>query len=33
MKKISIIGGDLRIINLAEMLSEEGFEVYTYGLK
>lgn len=33
MTKISIIGGDLRIIKFAEMLSEEGFEVYTYGLE
>lgn len=33
MMKISIIGGDLRIAELAEMLSNENFEVYTYGLE
>ena len=31
--KISIIGGDLRIAKLADMLSKEDFEVYTYGLE
>lgn len=31
--KISIIGGDLRIAKLAEILSEDNFEVYTYGLE
>ena len=31
--KISIIGGDLRIIKLSEMLIEEGVEVYSYGLE
>lgn len=29
----AIIGGDLRIIKLAEMLAEEGNTVYTYGLE
>lgn len=33
MKKITIIGGDLRIVKLAEMLSSDGFEVYSYGLE
>lgn len=28
----AIIGGDLRIVKLAEMLSEEGNIIYTYGL-
>lgn len=32
-KNISIIGGDLRIVNLAQMLAKDGFEVYTYGLE
>lgn len=32
MTKISVIGGDLRNVKLAEMLVEEGMEVYTYGL-
>lgn len=30
--KISIIGGDLRIKKLAEMMAKDGFDVYTYGL-
>ena len=30
--KISIIGGDLRIKKLAEMLANDGIKVYTYGL-
>lgn len=33
ISKISIIGGDLRIVKLAEMLSNEGAKVYTYGLE
>lgn len=33
INKISIIGGDLRIINLSEMLVEEGVEVFSYGLE
>ena len=31
--KLTIIGGDLRIVKLAEMLIEEGVEVYSYGLE
>ena len=31
--KFAIIGGDLRIIKLAEMLTNEGNEVYAYGLE
>ena len=31
--KFAIIGGDLRIIKLAEMLANEGNEVYVYGLE
>ena len=30
---ISIIGGDLRIIRLAEMYSKDKYNVYTYGLE
>ena len=30
---ISIIGGDLRIIRLAQMYAKEGKKVYTYGLE
>ena len=33
INKISIIGGDLRIAKLSEMLMEEGVEVYSYGLE
>lgn len=33
INKIAIIGGDLRIIKLSEMLIEEGVEVYSYGLE
>ena len=33
ISKISIIGGDLRIAKLAEMLIDEGVEVFTYGLE
>lgn len=32
MKKIGMIGGDLRNRYFAEMLTEEGYEVSTYGL-
>lgn len=32
-KNISIIGGDLRIINLAKMLAIDGFYVHTYALE
>ena len=33
INKISIIGGDLRIVKLAEMLAKEGAEVFTYALE
>lgn len=33
INKISIIGGDLRIVKLVDMLLEEGVEVFTYGLE
>lgn len=33
MTNISIIGGDLRIVQLAEMMSQDGFNVFTYGLE
>jgi len=33
IKKLGIIGGDLRLVKLAEMLIDEGAEVYTYGLE
>ncbi len=33
MDNISIIGGDLRIVKLADMLSSDGYKVYTYGLE
>lgn len=33
INRISIIGGDLRIVKLAEMLIEEGVEVFSYGLE
>jgi len=33
INKISIIGGDLRIVKLVDMLIEEGVEVFTYGLE
>ena len=32
-KAISIVGGDLRIIRLIEMLIADGYKVYTYGLE
>lgn len=31
--KVSIIGGDLRIVKLVQMLSEDGIEVYTFALE
>ena len=31
--KIAIIGGDLRIVKLAEMLAKEENEIYVYGLE
>jgi len=33
MKNISIIGGDLRIVKLIDMLNADGYNVYTYGLE
>lgn len=33
LNKISIIGGDLRIVTLVEMLKKDGIFVYTYGLE
>ncbi len=32
-KRISILGGDLRIVNLAKMLLKDGFEIYTFALE
>ena len=32
-KAISIVGGDLRIVRLIEMLIADGYKVYTYGLE
>ena len=32
-EKISIIGGDLRIINLAQMMQEDGKEILVYGME
>ena len=32
-KAITVIGGDLRIVKLVEMLDKDGYEVYTYGLE
>lgn len=32
-KSISVVGGDLRIVKLVEMLIEDGYTVYTYGLE
>jgi len=31
--KISVIGGDLRIVKLIEMLAKDGFEITTYALE
>ena len=31
--KFAIIGGDLRIVKLAEMLAKENNEVYVFGLE
>ena len=33
INKISIIGGDLRLVKLSEMLVNEGAQVFTYGLE
>lgn len=32
-KSIGVVGGDLRIIKLIEMLIEDGYKVYTYALE
>lgn len=32
-KSISVVGGDLRIVNLVEMLVKDGYTVYCYGLE
>ena len=32
-KSISVVGGDLRIVKLIEMLKDDGYIVYTYGLE
>ena len=32
-EKISLIGGDLRISNLAQMIAEDGNEVHVYGME
>lgn len=32
-KSISIVGGDLRIVKLVEMLISDGYKVYTYALE
>lgn len=33
MNRICVIGGDLRIVKLVEMLAKDGIEVYIYGLE
>ena len=32
-KSITVVGGDLRIVKLIEMLNEDGYKVYTYALE
>lgn len=32
-KSIAVVGGDLRIVKLIEMLSNDGYKVYTYALE
>ena len=32
IKEISIIGGDLRIVKLANILNKDGYKIYTYGM-
>lgn len=32
-KAITVIGGDLRIVKLIEMLDQDGYKVYTYALE
>ena len=31
--KLSVIGGDLRIVKLIEMLAKEDYLIYTYGIE
>ena len=33
MNKIAVIGGDLRIVKLIEMLAKDGYEISSYGLE
>ena len=32
-KSITVVGGDLRIVKLIEMLDSDGYKIYTYGLE
>lgn len=32
-KSITVVGGDLRIVKLIEMLDKDGYKVFTYGLE
>ena len=32
-KSITVVGGDLRIVKLIEMLNNDGYKVYTYALE
>lgn len=32
-KSITIVGGDLRIVKLIEMLNNDGYKIYTYALE
>ena len=32
-KSIAVVGGDLRIVKLIEMLIKDGYKVYTYALE
>lgn len=32
-KSITVVGGDLRIVKLIEMLNDDGYKVYTYALE
>ena len=32
-KSISVVGGDLRVVKLIEMLVGDGYKVYTYALE
>ena len=33
MQKVTVIGGDLRMVKLVEMLARDNYEVYTYALE